>query len=56
MRTPKKAAAAFSAAILISSAGAVAFADDGDKVAKSMSHEGTTTGNDILCDADADHR
>ncbi len=48
MRTHRKLAALLGAAALISSAGAVAFADDGDKVLKSMSHEGNTEGNGIL--------
>ncbi|MFW2332385.1 choice-of-anchor O protein, partial [Ilumatobacter sp.] len=45
MRTRKKMTALLGAALLIGSAGAVASADDGDRVSKSMSHDGSLKGN-----------
>ena len=47
MRTRKKMTALLGAALLIGSAGAVASADDGDRVSKSMSHDGSITGNTV---------
>ena len=45
MSAHRKSAALLGAAALIASAGAVAFADDGYRVSKSMSHDGTEDGN-----------
>ena len=47
MRTRKKMTALLGAALLIGSAGAVASADDGDRVSKSMSHDGSIKGNTV---------